>query len=97
MITIDIQEINNAEDAERFFILLEMERILWHPEMSFHGFIEPGRDGRPNEPLFSDEEAERLDQLMGKCRDLHDDGYINIWHLAELIRLKVRGFPIKWN
>ena len=80
-ITIDIQEIKNLKDVEKFFILLYIDRERFHPETSFHEHIIT-KDGVTIGPAFTDEEADRLDRLMDDCWDITFTEGVDIFQLA---------------
>jgi hypothetical protein len=90
-ITIDIEDIKSLDDIEMFFILLEKERILYHPERSFHGNINTDINGKCTVSTFTFEESERLDLLMGKCRGLCDELDIDLYEIGKRANLIVRG------
>lgn len=91
---INIDDITCLEDMEKFFTLLNQERIGYHPEVSFHDM---GRaesvDGKPAKwkKSFSDEEADHLDNLMHKCYYLCDELDLDIFEFCMAIDEKVRG------
>lgn len=95
-LTIDIEDIKSINDIETFFILLIKERVLYHPEMSFHGFINRDIYGNNTGPVFSKEEADRLDRLMKKCQNLADDMGVNIFDISKRADFIVRG-KNSWN
>ncbi len=90
MITIPIGVIDNAEDVERFFILLHRAGILFYPDNSFYDYYEMNENGE-KEPLFCDYEAMRLDRLMHICLYMHDEKIINLWRIAEQTQLIIIG------
>jgi hypothetical protein len=95
-ITIDIDDIKTLDDIEMFFILLEKEHISYSPECSFSEIVNSDLDGNTTVPTFTTEESERLDMLMGKCRDLVDELDVNIFKISKRANLIVRG-KNEWN
>jgi hypothetical protein len=96
LIVIDIKDIKSLEDIEKFFILLYKAGVLFHPEMSFHDFIHTDENRNTIGPSFSEEESERLDQLMKKCKDLVDELETDIWEICKRADEKVLGkLPLK--
>ena len=91
MIIIDIEDIKSLEDIERFFTILSKAGVAYHPEVTFHDFIHKDENGKITGPSFSDEESERLDQLMKKCRDLVDELDVDIWEICERVDETVSG------
>jgi hypothetical protein len=72
---IEIEDIKTLEDIEMFFPLLTIDRVGFHPEVSFHEYITVEKiDGKLNNRgrSLSKEECDRLDMLMDKCCDLAD-------------------------
>jgi hypothetical protein len=95
-ITIDINDIKSLEDIEMFFILLVKERISYHPESSFREIRNTDIYGNLTVPTFTCEESERLDLLMGKCRDLADELDADIYEIGKRANLIIRG-KNSWN
>lgn len=95
-ITIDIDDIKSLEDIELFFILLEKEHILYSPETSFSDTVNTDFEGNTTLPTFTKEESDRLDMLMGKCRDLADELDVNIFEIAKRANLIIQG-KNHWN
>jgi len=95
-ITIDIDDIKSLGEIEMFFILLEKERIAYHPESSFHDVVNTDLNGEITIPSFTFDESERLDLLMGKCRDLVDEMDVSIYEISKRANLIVRG-KNGWN
>jgi hypothetical protein len=95
-ITIDIEDIETLDDIEMFFILLEKEHISYSPESSFLDITNTDLDGNSTVQTFTLEEGERLDMLMGKCRDLVDELDVNIFEICKRANRIVRG-KNAWN
>jgi hypothetical protein len=91
MIIIDIDDIKSLEDIERFFTILAKAGVAYHPEVTFHDFIHKDENGKITGPSFTDEESERLDQLMKKCRVLVDELDADIWEICERVDETVSG------
>jgi len=90
-IVIAIDDIKSLEDIEKFFTLLLKAGVIYHPELSFHDFIHTDKNRNVIGPSFSEEESERLDQLMKKCRDLVDELDADIWKICKRADEKVIG------
>lgn len=91
VIVIDIDDIKNLGDIEKFFTLLCEARVLYHPEMSFHGIIENDKNGVKIGPAFSEEESDRLDKLMEKCFEVADEVDADIYKISQRVREIVWG------
>ncbi len=91
---IKIDDITCLEDMEEFFTQLNQEKIGYNPEVSFRDI---GRsesvDGKPAKWInaFSNEEADRLDDLMYKCFELCNELDLDIFEYCMSIDEKVWG------
>lgn len=95
-ITIDIDDIKSIKDVEMFFILLEKERISYHPESSFHDIINTDLNRNVTGSTFTAEESDRLEMLMKKCIDLTDELNIDLYEISKRANLIIRG-KNDWN
>ena len=87
---IDIDDIKNLGDIERFFTLLIQAGVLYHPEVSFHEHIETNKYGKTIGLTFSDEESDRLDKLMEKCFEVAKEVDANIFKIS----MRINGITL---
>jgi len=73
-----INKINTIEDVKLFaFQLVNNENLSFHPDDDFKDYI----DTVTGLPVFSKEEAERLNQLMDCCFDICERNGADIYDL----------------
>lgn len=95
-IIIDIVDIKNLGDIEKFFTLLLQAGVLYHPEVSFHEHIETDKYGKTIGLVFSEEESDRLDKLMEKCFEVADEVDANIFKISMRTNGITLGTPYKY-
>ena len=92
-IKIPIKNIRNVRDIERFLALVYKQRIYYHPESSFHDILNTDLYRNTTCRTFSDKEADRLDMLNLKCRDVAEANNVNIFRLSMHIQRMIWGNP----
>lgn len=94
-IKIPIKNIRNVHDIERFLALVYKQRIYYHPESSFHDIMNSDLYRNRTCRTFSDEEADRLDNLNLKCREVAEANHVDIFRLSMHIQRLIWGNPQK--
>ena len=73
-----LKEINTIEDVKLFaYQLVNEENLSFHPDDDFGDYI----NLETQEPLYSAEDAERLNQLMSNCFSICEQEEVDIYEL----------------
>jgi len=73
-----LTEIIKIEDVKLFaFQLINEENLNFHPDNNFSEYINKDK----NEPLYSQAEVKKLNELMDKCFDVCEKCQVDIYEL----------------
>lgn len=86
--SLDKLKVKNIEDVQVFLTYVVVELGLgwdFHPDDDFAAFVKPGT----NEPMFSPEDADELNELIDKCFEICAKQHKDIYHLTLQEQLKL--------